>query len=79
MHTGRHVIDIPHLFNDSNHCALSEDNLLEANLPEAIDENIQDDENCEFTFQWKVSILFLLSVWLIFVIYIIWIANYSTN
>ena len=51
---------------------MSEDNLLEANLPEAIDEFMEGDENREFTFQWKVSILFLLSVWLIFVIYKIW-------
>jgi hypothetical protein len=79
VHTGRHVINIPHLFNDSNHCEVSEDNLLEANLPEPVDEFIEDDENCEFTFQWKVSILFLLSVWLIFVIYIIWVAKYSSN
>ena len=79
VHTGRHVINIPHLFNGSDHCEVSEDNLLEANLPEAVDEFMGDDENCEFTFQWKASILFLLSVWLIFVIYIIWIANYSSN
>ena len=56
MHTGRHVINIPHLFNDSNHCAVSEDNLLEANLPEAIDEFIQDDENCEFTCSQKQNL-----------------------
>ena len=72
VHTCRHVINIPLLYYGSNHCIVSEDNLLEANLPEAIDEFMEGDENREFTFQWKVSILFLLSVWLIFVIYKIW-------
>ena len=51
---------------------MTEDNLLEANLPEALDEFMEDDENCEFILQWKVLILFLLSVWLFFVIYKIW-------
>ena len=53
------------------YCAVSEDN-----LPEAVEESIEDDENCEFTFRWKVLILFLLSVWLIFIIYVIWTTEY---
>ena len=58
---------------------MTEDNLLEANLPEALDEFMEDDENCEFILQWKVLILFLLSVWLFFVIYKIWSAKHSSN
>ena len=72
MHTGRHVINMPLIFNGSNHCAVSEESMSEDNLPEAMDEFIEDDENCEFTFHWKVLIFFLFSVWLIFIIYIIW-------
>ena len=79
VHTGRRVINIPVIFNGSNHCAVSEESLSEDNLPEAMDEFIEDDENCEFTFHWKVLIFFLLTIWMIFIIYIIWYPEYWTR